>query len=90
MCAAGCTIMARSRSAVPGATCAALPWCATRAPRSLNAAAAAILTLRTLTMKRAACARARRQITQRGESTWYEDLQLLAIYVVLGLTFYFV
>jgi Ca2+:H+ antiporter len=25
--------------------------------------------------------------TQRGESTWYEGLQLRAIYVVLGLTF---
>lgn len=30
------------------------------------------------------------QITQRGESTWYEGLQLLAIYAVLGLTFFFV
>jgi Ca2+/Na+ antiporter len=30
------------------------------------------------------------EVTQRGESTWYEGLQLLAIYVVLGLTFYFV
>jgi Ca2+:H+ antiporter len=30
------------------------------------------------------------EITQRGESTWYEGLQLLAIYAVLGLTFYFV
>jgi Ca2+:H+ antiporter len=30
------------------------------------------------------------EITQRGESTWFEGLQLLAIYVVLGLTFYFV
>ena len=24
------------------------------------------------------------QITQRGESTWYEGLQLLAIYAVVG------
>lgn len=30
------------------------------------------------------------EVTQRGESTWYEGLQLLAIYAVLGLTFYFV
>jgi Ca2+:H+ antiporter len=30
------------------------------------------------------------EVTQRGESTWYEGLQLLAIYTVLGLTFYFV
>jgi Ca2+:H+ antiporter len=30
------------------------------------------------------------EVTQRGESTWYEGLQLLAIHVVLGLTFYFV
>ncbi len=30
------------------------------------------------------------QITQRGESTWYEGLQLLAIYAVLALTFFFV
>jgi Ca2+:H+ antiporter len=30
------------------------------------------------------------EVTQRGESTWYEGLQLLAIYVVLGLTFFFV
>jgi Ca2+:H+ antiporter len=30
------------------------------------------------------------EVTQRGESTWYEGLQLLAIYIVLGLTFYFV
>jgi Ca2+:H+ antiporter len=29
-------------------------------------------------------------ITQRGESTWFEGLQLLAIYAVLGLTFFFV
>ena len=30
------------------------------------------------------------EVTQRGESTWYEGLQLLAIYAVLGLTFYYV
>jgi len=30
------------------------------------------------------------EVTQRGESTWYEGLQLLAIYAVLGLTFFFV
>ncbi len=30
------------------------------------------------------------EVTQRGESTWYEGLQLLAIYIVLGLTFFFV
>jgi len=30
------------------------------------------------------------QVTQRGESTWFEGLQLLAIYAVLGLTFFFV
>ena len=30
------------------------------------------------------------EITQRGESTWYEGLQLLAIYAVLALTFFFV
>jgi Ca2+:H+ antiporter len=30
------------------------------------------------------------EITQRGESTWYEGLQLLAVYLVLALTFYFV
>jgi Ca2+:H+ antiporter len=30
------------------------------------------------------------EVTQRGHSTWYEGLQLLAIYAVLGLTFYFV
>jgi Ca2+:H+ antiporter len=29
------------------------------------------------------------QVTQEGESTWYEGLQLLAVYVVLGLVFYF-
>jgi Ca2+:H+ antiporter len=30
------------------------------------------------------------EVTQRGESTWYEGLQLLAVYAVFGLTFYFV
>jgi Ca2+:H+ antiporter len=30
------------------------------------------------------------QVVQEGESTWFEGLQLLAVYVVLGLTFYFV
>jgi Ca2+:H+ antiporter len=30
------------------------------------------------------------QVTQEGESTWFEGLQLLAVYVVLGLVFYFV
>jgi Ca2+:H+ antiporter len=30
------------------------------------------------------------QVTQGGESTWFEGLQLLAVYAVLGLTFYFV
>jgi Ca2+:H+ antiporter len=30
------------------------------------------------------------QVTQEGESTWFEGLQLLALYVVLGITFYFV
>jgi Ca2+:H+ antiporter len=30
------------------------------------------------------------QVTQEGESTWFEGLQLLAVYLVLGLTFYFV
>jgi Ca2+:H+ antiporter len=29
-------------------------------------------------------------VTQKGESTWFEGLQLLAVYTVLGLTFYFV
>jgi Ca2+:H+ antiporter len=29
-------------------------------------------------------------VTQEGESTWFEGLQLLALYAVLGLTFYFV
>ena len=30
------------------------------------------------------------QVTQEGESTWFEGLQLLAVYAVLGLSFYFV
>jgi Ca2+:H+ antiporter len=30
------------------------------------------------------------QVTQEGESTWFEGLQLLAVYTVLGLTFFFV
>jgi Ca2+:H+ antiporter len=30
------------------------------------------------------------QVTQEGESTWFEGVQLLAVYVVLGLTFFFV
>src|SRR4051812_2285109 len=30
------------------------------------------------------------QVAQDGESTWFEGLQLLAVYVVLGITFYFV
>jgi Ca2+:H+ antiporter len=29
-------------------------------------------------------------VTQEGESTWFEGLQLLAVYLVLGLTFFFV
>jgi Ca2+:H+ antiporter len=29
-------------------------------------------------------------VTQEGESTWFEGVQLLAVYAVLGLTFYFV
>ena len=29
------------------------------------------------------------QVTQEGESTWFEGLQLLAVYVVFGLAFYF-
>ena len=28
-------------------------------------------------------------IARDGESTWFEGLQLLAVYAVLGLTFYF-
>jgi Ca2+:H+ antiporter len=30
------------------------------------------------------------QVTHEGESTWFEGLQPLAVYAVLGLTFYFV
>jgi Ca2+:H+ antiporter len=30
------------------------------------------------------------QVTQEGESTWFEGLQLLSVYAVLGLTFFFV
>jgi Ca2+:H+ antiporter len=30
------------------------------------------------------------QVVAEGESTWFEGLQLLAVYVVLGMTFYFV
>ena len=30
------------------------------------------------------------QVTQEGESTWFEGLQLLAVYVVLGLVFFYV
>jgi Ca2+:H+ antiporter len=30
------------------------------------------------------------QVAQDGESTWFEGFQLLAVYVVLGITFYFV
>ena len=30
------------------------------------------------------------QVVAEGESTWFEGLQLLAVYAVLGLTFYFV
>ena len=30
------------------------------------------------------------QVTHEGESTWFEGLQLLAVYVVLGLVFFFV
>ena len=29
------------------------------------------------------------QVTQEGESTWYEGVQLLAVYVVLGIAFFF-
>ena len=28
-------------------------------------------------------------MTSEGETTWFEGLELLAVYVVLGLTFYF-
>jgi Ca2+:H+ antiporter len=30
------------------------------------------------------------QVTQEGQSNWFEGLQLLAVYAVLGLTFFFV
>jgi Ca2+:H+ antiporter len=30
------------------------------------------------------------QVTQEGESTWFEGLQLLSVYVVLALVFFFV
>ena len=30
------------------------------------------------------------EITQRGDTTWFEGVQLLAVYAVLGLTFFFV
>jgi Ca2+:H+ antiporter len=30
------------------------------------------------------------QVTQEGESTWFEGLQLVAVYAVLGLICYFV
>ena len=30
------------------------------------------------------------QVTNEGESTWFEGVQLLALYAILGLTFYFV
>jgi Ca2+:H+ antiporter len=29
------------------------------------------------------------QVTQEGESTWFEGLQLLVLYVVFGLAFFF-
>jgi Ca2+:H+ antiporter len=29
-------------------------------------------------------------IAQDGESTWFEGVQLLAVYLVLGIAFYFV
>jgi Ca2+:H+ antiporter len=29
------------------------------------------------------------QVTNEGESTWYEGLQLLAVYLVLALAFFF-
>jgi Ca2+:H+ antiporter len=28
-------------------------------------------------------------VTQKGESNWFEGMQLLALYAVLGLVFYF-
>jgi len=30
------------------------------------------------------------QVTQGGQSNWFEGFQLLAVYTVLGLTFFFV
>ena len=30
------------------------------------------------------------QVTQEGESTWFEGFQLLAVYAVLALVFFFV
>jgi Ca2+:H+ antiporter len=30
------------------------------------------------------------QVTGEGESTWFEGVQLLAVYVVLGLVFFFI
>ena len=29
------------------------------------------------------------QVTNEGESTWFEGVQLLALYAIIGLTFYF-
>ena len=29
------------------------------------------------------------QVTNEGESTWFEGVQLLALYAILGLTFFF-
>ena len=29
------------------------------------------------------------QVTQDGESTWFEGLQLLAVYVIIGVAFFF-
>jgi len=29
------------------------------------------------------------QVTSEGESTWFEGLQLLGVYMILGLAFYF-
>jgi Ca2+:H+ antiporter len=30
------------------------------------------------------------EVTHEGESTWFEGVQLLAVYAVLGITFFFV
>jgi Ca2+:H+ antiporter len=30
------------------------------------------------------------EVTRRADSSWFEGLQLLAVYAVLGLTFFFV